>query len=137
VLYYATNQSIVSFAGVAYGKEPPVKKRGLQSGSRAPNDERVELEFVINELAADQAAVRIVLQSFLMRLLAVRAETAPAAFAELQDHVLRSIAAIPLAPDDEVGAARWKKLVAASAGKLLGEISDTLDLPAGKRERAS
>ena len=68
-----------------------------------------------------------------MRLFAVRAEAAPAAFAELRDHVLRSIEAIPEASTDEVGAARWKKLVVASAERLLGEITDTLDLSREER----
>ena len=89
--------------------------------------DRSELEFAINELAADQAALRIVLQSFLLRLFAVRAETAPAALAELRTHILESIAAIPLAPDDQFGGARWRRMVSASAERLLGEIGDTLD----------
>ncbi len=107
--------------------------RTIKTGLRAREPGSAELEIIINELAADQAAVRIVVQSFLLRLLAVRAETAPAALAELQDHVFRSIEAIPLASSDEVGAARWKKRVAASAKKLFGEICDTLDLPTGER----
>ncbi len=85
-----------------------------------------ELELAINELAADQAAMRIVLQCCLLRLFVARADRAAAAFAELQDHVLRSIEAIPLAPTDELGGARWKRLVTASARKLLGEIDLTL-----------
>ncbi len=96
---------------------------------RAREDDNAAVEFVINELAADQAAMRIVLQSFLLRLFALRVETASAAFAELRDHVFRSIDAIPLAPDDEAGGARWKGLVAASAEQLLGEITDTIGLP--------
>ncbi len=99
------------------------------------DDESTRLELVINELAADQAALRIVLQSFLLRLLVVRAETAPGAFVELQDHVLRSIAAMPLAPDDAIGAARWRKLVVASAEKLFGEIADTLHQSIGGYEQ--
>lgn len=104
-------------------------KKALQSERRARDDRsadlEIELERLVNELAADQAALRIVTQSFLLRVFALRPETAPAALAELQNHVLRSVEAIPLATDDEVGAARWKKLVFASAERLLGEISDT------------
>ncbi len=104
-----------------------MRRRISQSGhARGSDNADAQLEFVINELAADQAAVRIVLQSFLLRLLAVRAESAPETFAELQNHVFRSIEAIPLARDDEIGAARWKRLVVASAEKLFGEIGDTL-----------
>ena len=103
-------------------------KRALQPGRPVRENAGAELELAVNELAADQAAVRIVLQSFLLRLLAVRPEAAPAAFAELEDHIFRSIEAIPSASDDQFGAARWKRLVAASAEKLLGEITDTLDL---------
>ena len=110
-------------------------KRAFQPGRPIRETAGVELELAVNELAADQAAVRIVLQSFLLRLFALRPETAPAAFAELEDHVLRSIEAIPLASDDQLGAARWKRLVAASAEKLLGEITDTLALPARDRRR--
>ena len=106
-----------------------MKANASKSGRRARTDDSagLELELAINELAADQAAVRIVLQSFLLRLLAVRADAAPMAVAELRDHVFRSIEAIPLARNDEVGAARWKRLIAASAEKLFGEITDTLD----------
>ena len=110
-----------------------MSERASQSGRRVRDNRRTELELeqAINELAADQAAVRIVLQSFLLRLLAVRGDVAHTAVAELQDHVFRSIKAIPLAFDDEAGGARWKELVVASAEKMLGEITDTLGLPAG------
>jgi hypothetical protein len=107
-----------------------VGKRILQSGQRTRESGGVELELAINQIAADQAAVRIVLQSFLLRLFALRAETAPAAFNELQHDVLKSIKTIPLASDDQVGGARWKRLVAASAGQLFDEIADAIDLPA-------
>ena len=100
-------------------KDHLLKKRAREDDS--------ELELILNELAADQTAVRIVLQSFLLRLLALRSDTAPAVVAELQDHVFRSINAIPLAPDDEAGGARWKELVVASAEKLFGEITDTIN----------
>ncbi len=106
-------------------KKQKARRAARQAGLMA----NVDVEFAINELAADQAAIRLVLQSFLLRLFTVRADAAPAALAELHDHVLRSIAAIPSAGDDEVGSARWKKLVAASAEKLLGEIGDTIRLP--------
>ena len=102
-----------------------------QSGRSARENGSAELEQIINELAADQAAVRIVLQSFLLRLLVVRAEGAPTAVAELHDHVFRSIEAIPVASDDTIGGARWKRLVVASAEKLLGEITDTLSRSIG------
>jgi hypothetical protein len=92
------------------------------------------VELAINELAADQTALRIVLQSFLLRLFALRVETAASAFSELQDHVFQSIDAIPLAPGDEAGGARWKGLVAASAEKLFGEITDTIGTPVNDRE---
>ena len=103
--------------------------------SRGPTrvEDVAELELMINELAADQAATRIVLQSLLVRMFALRRETALAALAELDDHVCRSIEAIPLAPGDQVGAARWRKLVAGCAQKLIGEISDALDLPPARR----
>lgn len=103
------------------------KRRG--PGRHALGAGSAELELAINQVAADQAAVRIILQSFLLRLFATRPATALTAFAELQDHVLRSIEAIPLAPDDEIGAARWKRLVSASAEKMLGEITDTMGEP--------
>ncbi len=102
------------------------RQKAYRAARQAGAAANAEVEFAINELAADQAAIRLVLQGFLLRLFTVRAEAAPAALAELHDHVLRSIAAIPSGGDDEVGAARWKKLVAASAKKLFGEISDTL-----------
>ena len=102
------------------------RRKAVRGQRPAQDAASADVEFAINELAADQAAMRLVLQSFLLRLFAVRADAAPAALAELQDHVFRSIAAIPLAQDDEIGAARWKKLVTASAEKLLGEISDTI-----------
>lgn len=102
---------------------------------RAGESSDVDLEFALNELYADHAAMRIVLQSFLLRLFSVRADAAPAAFAELEDHVFRTIGAIRPAPGDEVGAARWKALVAASAEKLLGEIADAGGL-AGEGRRA-
>ncbi len=110
-------------------------KRASQSGQLARENGSAdsELEFIINELAADQAAVRIVLQCCLLRLFAARPEIAPAAFAELEEHVFSSIRAIPLAPEDEIGGARWKKLVHASAENLLGEITDTLDASVGGR----
>ncbi len=107
--------------------------RTIKTGPRAREPGSAELETVINELAADQAAVRIVLQSFLLRLFALRAETAPAAFAELQEHVSMSIEAIPLARGDQLASARWKRLVATSAERLLGEISDTLDASVGEQ----
>ena len=103
-------------------KKQKSHRAARQAGKMVDSD----VEFAINELAADQAAIRLVFQSFLLRLFAVKADAAPAALAELQDHVSRSIAAIPLAHDDQVGAARWKKLVAASAERLLGEIGDTI-----------
>ncbi len=109
------------------------QKQAFEYGRQARRTDSAELEAALNEIAADQAAARIVLQSFLLRLFALRPETAPAAFAELTDHVSRSIEAIPLAPEDEVGAARWKKLVSASADRLLGEIADTLDSPVRAR----
>jgi hypothetical protein len=101
-------------------------KRPSQSGRAVRENCSAELEQIINELAADQAAVRIVLQSFVLKLLVVRAEVAPMAVAELHDHVFRSIEAIPVAHDDAIGGARWKRLVVVSAEKLLGEITDTL-----------
>ena len=107
--------------------------KASQSGRPTRDNGSAELEQIINELAADQAAVRIVLQSFLLRLFALRAETAPSVFAELQEHVSVSIEAIPLASEDQLGSARWRKLVANSAERLLGEIGDTLDASAGKR----
>jgi hypothetical protein len=109
------------------------KQKGHRAARQAGKMADADVEFAINELAAEQAAIRLVLQSFLLRLFAVKADAAPAALAELQDHVSRSIAAIPLARDDQVGAARWKKLVAASAEKLLGEISDTIKPHAAER----
>jgi len=114
-----------------------VKANASKSGRPARDDGSadLELELAINELAADQAAVRIVLQSFLLRLLAVRADTAPAAFAELQEHVSMSIEAIPLAAENQLGSARWRKLVANSAERLLGEIGDTLDASVGEQVR--
>jgi len=108
-----------------------VGKRTIQSGQRTRDfGGGAELELAVNQIAADQVAVRIVLQSFLLRLFALRTETAPAAFSELQDHVLKSIKAITLASEDQIGGARWKKLVAASAGQLFDEIADAADLPA-------
>ena len=106
-----------------------------QSGRSARENGSADLEQIINELAADQAAVRIVLQCCLLRVFAARAEAAPAIFAELQQHVSMSIEAIPLAPEDQLGGARWRKLVANSAEQLLGEIGDTLDAPARERVR--
>lgn len=108
-------------------------RKACRPRERQLDDDGSELEFALNELAADQAAIRIVLQSFLLRLFASRSETAPAAVAELQDHVFRSIDAIPLGSDDEAGGARWKELVIASAEKLFDEIAETLDLPNGIR----
>ena len=89
----------------------------------------VDFEILINELAADQAAMRVVLQSFLLRLFAVRRETAPTALAELREHVLKSVAAIPVAPNDLEGGGRWKKLVGERAELLFAEIGDAMDLP--------
>ena len=110
-----------------------MSKRALQSGRRARDHGNAELDLdqAINELAADQAAVRIVLQSFLLKLLVVRAEVAPIAVAELHDHVFRSIEAIPVAHDDAIGGARWKRLVVVSAEKLFGEITDTFSRSIG------
>jgi hypothetical protein len=98
----------------------------VEPGQRPGGNDRGNLELIINELSADHAALRIVLQSFVLRLLTVRAETAPAVVAELQDHVSRSIGAIPLSSQDRDGGQRWRELVAASAQRLLGEIADTL-----------
>ena len=108
-----------------------MERKDSRPERRTQGIDRSELEFAINELAADQAALRVVLQSFLLRLFAVRAETAPAALAELRAHILESIAAIPLAPDDQYGGARWRRMVKASAERLLGEIGDTFDASIG------
>ena len=101
-------------------------KKNPQSGHARENGS-AELEQIINELAADQAALRVILQCCLLRIFAVRAETAHAAFAELQNHVSMSIEAIPLAREDELGGARWKRLVATGAERILGEVGDTLE----------
>ena len=103
-----------------------MRRRSRQFRRRTGANDDAELELAINEIAADQAAMRLVVQSFLLRLFALRVETAAAAFAELQDHVYRSIEAIPLAPEDQAGGVRWKGLVAASAERLFGEIGDTI-----------
>ena len=55
-------------------------KRAFQPGRPVRENVGVELELAVNELAADQAAVRIVLQSFLLRLFALRPDAAPAIF---------------------------------------------------------
>jgi hypothetical protein len=99
----------------------------------APVSAQIDLELVVNELAAEQAATRIVVQSLLLRLFAVRPQAAEAALGELRDHVLKSIDAIPVAPDDQAGGTRWKGIVRTRASDLLGEIADTLGSPAGKR----
>jgi hypothetical protein len=91
-----------------------------------------DVEFLLNEIAADQAAVRIVVQSFLLRLFAVRSEAAPLALAELREHALQSIHAMLLDPGDPDGGARWRDMVEARTAEMFAEIAEAMP---GRGER--
>jgi hypothetical protein len=95
----------------------------------APEPER-DVELLLNQIAAEQAAMRIVLQAFLLRLFAARREVAPRALAELREHAINSIHAMRLDADDPAGGLRWRNLVEARALELFAEIGDALDMPA-------
>ncbi len=85
------------------------------------------VEFVLNELAAEQAALRLTLQSFLLRLFASRPDATPEALEEMRRHVLRSVNAMPVDAGDPDGGRRWKRLVAARADEIFDEIDEAVD----------
>ncbi len=88
-----------------------------------------DIEILLNDLAAEQAAMRIVLQSFLLRLFATRPDTAPMALQQLRAHVVASVRAIPVTTEDAVGGTRWKEMVENRAEQLFAEIHDTMGMP--------
>ncbi len=88
---------------------------------------RQDVEFVLNQLAADQAVLRLTLQSVLLRVLAARPDTAAVLLTELKEHVLRSAALIPVSQADVEGGERWKRLVHLRAEGLFAEIADAVE----------
>ncbi len=80
------------------------------------------LEDAVNEMAADQAVLRVTLQSFLLRLFASRPDAGALGLAHLKDQVLRSVTRVPLNTALGTNDEHWKRQMTARVEQLFDEI---------------